>query len=82
MSMQKSMSSLDRARSFALGTLAAAAFSISFAFVESAPAYAKVAPQPAVLAASAVAVADKFAADSAGSAHNGNMLVFHLSLQK
>ncbi len=34
-------------------------------FVESTPAYAKVAPQPAVLTASAVAVADKFAADAA-----------------
>jgi gamma-glutamyltranspeptidase/glutathione hydrolase len=65
MSMKQSMSSLHRTRSFALGTLAAAAFSISFAFVESTPAYAKVAPQPVVLTASAVAVADKFAADSA-----------------
>ncbi|MGV7242619.1 gamma-glutamyltransferase [Caballeronia sp. M23-90] len=34
-------------------------------FVESTPAYAKVAQQPVVLTASAVAVADKFAADAA-----------------
>jgi gamma-glutamyltranspeptidase/glutathione hydrolase len=59
------MSSLHRARSFALGGIAAAVFSISVGFVESTPAYAKVAPQPAVLTASAVAVADKFAADAA-----------------
>jgi gamma-glutamyltranspeptidase/glutathione hydrolase len=62
------MSPLNRTRSFpsrALGTFAAAAFSLSIAFVESTPAYAKTAPQPAVLTASAVAVADKYAADTA-----------------
>ena len=63
--MKKSVSLLHWTRPFALGTLAAAAFSLSFGFVESTPAYAKVAPQPAVLTASAVAVADKFAADAA-----------------
>ncbi|MEA3112807.1 MAG: gamma-glutamyltranspeptidase / glutathione hydrolase, partial [Caballeronia sp.] len=65
MSMKKSVSSLHRTRPFALGALAAATFSLSLGFVESTPAYAKVAPQPAVLTAAAVAVADKFAADAA-----------------
>lgn len=54
-----------RTRSLAVGTIAIAALSASVGFVESTPAYAKAAAQPAVLTASAVAVADKFAADSA-----------------
>jgi gamma-glutamyltranspeptidase/glutathione hydrolase len=58
-------STLRRARSFTLGTVAAAAFSVSVAFVETTPAYAKTPTQPAVLTASAVAVADKYAADTA-----------------
>ncbi len=60
--------SLHRTRTLtlgSLGTLAATALTVSVAFVESAPAYAKTPAQPAVLTASAVAVADKFAADSA-----------------
>ncbi|WP_213779788.1 gamma-glutamyltransferase [Caballeronia sp. dw_276] len=59
------MDSLHRTRSFALGSVAAAVFAVSVGFVESTPAYAKVAQQPVVLTASAVAVADKFAADAA-----------------
>jgi gamma-glutamyltranspeptidase / glutathione hydrolase len=58
-------STLRRTRSFTLGTVAAAAFSVSVAFVETTPAYAKTPTQPAVLTASAVAVADKYAADTA-----------------
>ncbi|MGA7815887.1 gamma-glutamyltransferase [Caballeronia sp.] len=58
-------STLRRTRSFTLGTVAAAAFSISVAFVETTPAYAKTPSQPVVLTASAVAVADTFAADTA-----------------
>jgi gamma-glutamyltranspeptidase / glutathione hydrolase len=58
-----SMSSLHRTRSFAFGTIAAAALSVSVAFVGSAPAYAKT--PPPVLTASAVAVADQYAADTA-----------------
>jgi len=58
-------STLRRTRSFTLGTVAAAAFSVSVAFVEITPAYAKTPTQPAVLTASAVAVADKYAADTA-----------------
>ncbi|MEZ2351099.1 gamma-glutamyltransferase [Caballeronia sp. RCC_10] len=54
-----------RFRSLALTAMAAAAFSVA-SFVESTPAHAK-APQaqPQVLTASAVAVADKYAADTA-----------------
>ncbi len=54
-----------RFRSLALTAMAAAAFSVA-GFVESTPAHAK-APQaqPQVLTASAVAVADKYAADTA-----------------
>src|SRR4051812_39041944 len=54
-----------RFRSLALTAIAAAAFSVA-GFVESTPAHAK-APQaqPQVLTASAVAVADKYAADTA-----------------
>jgi gamma-glutamyltranspeptidase / glutathione hydrolase len=59
------MSSLRRTQSFALGTIAAATLSLTVGFLESSPAYAKTASQPAVLTASAVAVADKFAADAA-----------------
>ena len=58
-------STLRRTRSFTLGTVVAAAFSVSVAFVETTPAYAKTPTQPAVLTASAVAVADKYAADTA-----------------
>jgi len=65
MAMKISMDSLHRTRSFALGSVAAAVFAVSVGFVESTPAYAKVAQQPVVLTASAVAVADKFAADAA-----------------
>ena len=43
----------------------AAALFVSTGFVETTPAYAKTDAQPAVLTASAVAVADKFAADTA-----------------
>ena len=43
----------------------AAALFVSAGFVETTPAYAKTDAQPAVLTASAVAVADKFAADTA-----------------
>jgi gamma-glutamyltranspeptidase / glutathione hydrolase len=43
----------------------AAALCVSAGFVETTPAYAKTDAQPAVLTASAVAVADKFAADAA-----------------
>jgi len=52
------MNPLNRKRSFAsgtLGTVAAATLSLSMAFVESTPAYAKTAQQPVVLTASAVA---------------------------
>jgi gamma-glutamyltranspeptidase/glutathione hydrolase len=61
------MKLLNRAKSsasgFALVTLAA----VSTGFLESAPAYAKVSgkQQPAVLTASAIAVADKYSADAA-----------------
>jgi gamma-glutamyltranspeptidase/glutathione hydrolase len=65
MAMKTSMNSLHRTRSFALGSVVAAVFAVSVGFVESTPAYAKVAQQPVVLTASAVAVADKFAADAA-----------------
>jgi gamma-glutamyltranspeptidase/glutathione hydrolase len=65
MAMKMSMNSLHRTRSFALGSVAAAIFAVSMGFVESTPAYAKVVQQPVVLTASAVAVADKFAADAA-----------------
>ncbi|SAL77444.1 gamma-glutamyltransferase 1 [Caballeronia choica] len=43
----------------------AAALFVSAGFVETTPAYAKTDAQPAILTASAVAVADKFAADAA-----------------
>jgi gamma-glutamyltranspeptidase/glutathione hydrolase len=43
----------------------AAALCVSAGFVETTPAYAKTDAQPAILTASAVAVADKFAADTA-----------------
>jgi gamma-glutamyltranspeptidase / glutathione hydrolase len=43
----------------------AAALCVSAGFVETTPAYAKTDAQPAILTASAVAVADKFAADAA-----------------
>ncbi|MFM0048941.1 gamma-glutamyltransferase [Caballeronia grimmiae] len=59
------MNQQHRFRSLALTAMAAAAFSVA-GFVESTPAHAK-APQaqPQVLTASAVAVADKYAADTA-----------------
>ena len=54
-----------RIRSLALGAIVASAL-MTAGFVETAPAYAKTADaQPAVLNASAVAVADKYAADTA-----------------
>ncbi|WP_248322436.1 gamma-glutamyltransferase [Caballeronia sp. Sq4a] len=54
-----------RFRSLALTAAAVAAFSVA-GFVETSPAYAKTADtQPQVLTASAVAVADKYAADTA-----------------
>jgi gamma-glutamyltranspeptidase/glutathione hydrolase len=56
------MSRLKNTPSFAL---AAAALITTSAFMETAPAYAKTPPQPAVLTASAVAVADQYAADTA-----------------
>ncbi|WP_370653408.1 gamma-glutamyltransferase [Caballeronia sp. Lep1P3] len=59
------MNQQHRFRSLALAAVAAAAFSVA-GFVETSPAYAKTSgTQPQVLTASAVAVADKFAADTA-----------------
>jgi gamma-glutamyltranspeptidase/glutathione hydrolase len=55
----------QRVRSSVLGAFAAAALFVSAGFVETTPAFAKTDAQPAVLTASAVAVADKYAAATA-----------------
>ncbi|SAK56979.1 gamma-glutamyltransferase 1 [Caballeronia arationis] len=55
----------QRMRSSVLGAFTAAALFVSTGFVETTPAYAKTDTQPAVLTASAVAVADKYAAATA-----------------
>ncbi|CAG4903057.1 gamma-glutamyltransferase [Paraburkholderia gardini] len=62
------MKLLNNVKSSATGFALVALVSVSATFLESAPAVAKgvVRPQPAVLSASAIAVADKYSADAAG----------------